>query len=659
MNNELLKRKKADSQPSNIRLNWWVLIVPFVVVAYLPSLHHRALSLRTIGALEVGNAGIQAQSLFVVLLVVLVINPLVRRFGSKLGVSRVTITAMYVILSVGGIVVANFSYLELVLVQLQYRASIAPALYGDMLTSISSLLIPVDSQAVKAMYVGDAAVPWGQWFCPIVLWSSLNFAMVVALICIGVLVRRRWMDVDRLVFPWAQPILEMTREPEENAAIFGPFWRDSRMWAGFAIGFFVLFLEVLYTRWLPWMPYIPRRIEFIKQLISKYPALDPISQSMSWEVNFIPSQIGLFFLVPLNYLFSIWIFVIIKSLIALLWGGLGLMATPGIGTNSFHAMGYGGFIVLGLGYLFMIRNDIKELWKMAFHKDVVSYSEREGMSIRVAFVGVIVSLIFVFLFGTMLLHISPVLMLAWILIVFIGCITAARGRSEALLPDARIPYANLNGEFLLPFLGGSALGVTNMLGLGYLQRYSQTTLNGIIPMLLEGYRLGDDSGVKRQDITKLVLVAALVASIFGLVWPLIQTYQVGINATGWWAFQRPDGWLTQPALQVKLGLMQAEAQPAVRIHFAIGSMVTLFLFKMTTSYVWWPFHPMGFLLAMMHPTQYFMTLNAFVAWVCKFVVMRYFGASGYKRAIPFFLGIAVGAQVVMVLNVVLQSLTGA
>lgn len=166
----------------------------------------------------------------------------------------------------------------------------------------------------------------------------------------------------------------------------------------------MLFLEVLSTRWLPWMPYIPRRIEFIKQLISKYPALDSISQSMSWEVNFIPSQIGLFFLVPLNYLFSIWVFVIVKSLIALLWGGLGLMATPGIGTNSFH--------------------------------------------------------------------------------------------------------------------------------------------------------------------------------------------------------------------------------------------------------------PMGFLLAMMHPTQYFMTLNAFLAWVCKFVVMRYFGASGYKRAIPFFLGIAVGAQVVMVLNVLLQSLTG-
>lgn len=229
MNNELLKEKKVDSEPSNVRLDWWALIVSLIVVAYLPSLHHKALSLRTIGALEVGNAGIQAQSLFVVLLVVLVVNPLVRKFGSKLGVSRGTITAMYVMLSVGGIVVANFSYLELVLVQLQYRVSIAPALYGDMLDSISSLLIPTDLEAVKAMYVGDAAVPWGKWLYPIVLWSSLNFAMVVALTCIGVLVRRRWMDVDRLVFPWAQPILEMTREPEGNAMIFGPFWRDSRM----------------------------------------------------------------------------------------------------------------------------------------------------------------------------------------------------------------------------------------------------------------------------------------------------------------------------------------------------------------------------------------------------------------------------------------------
>lgn len=431
------------------------------------------------------------------------------------------------------------------------------------------------------------------------------------------------------------------------------------MWAGFAVGFLVLFLEVLSTRWFPWMPYIPRRINFIKQLISAYPALAPISQSMSWEVNFIPSQIGLFFLVPLNYLFSIWVFVIIKSLIALVWGSLGLMNTPGIGMNSFHAMGYGGFIMLGLGYLYMLRNDLKVLWRTAFHGgEVASHSEQEGMSIRAAFLGVIVSIGFVFLFGTMLLNINALLMVAWILLVFIGCITAGRGRSEALLPDARIPYANLNGEFLLPFLGGSTLRVTNMLGLGYLQRYSQTTLNGIIPTLLEGFKLGDESGLKRRDVTRLILAAAAVASIFGLIWPLIQTYQVGINATGWWAFQRPDGWLTQPALQVKLGLAQAEAQPSVRTHFVIGSVVTLFLFKMTTSYVWWPFHPMGFLLAMMHPTQYFMTLNAFLAWLCKFSVMRYFWADGYRRAIPFFLGIAVGAQFVMVLNVLLQAITG-
>jgi hypothetical protein len=113
------------------------------------------------------------------------------------------------------------------------------------------------------------------------------------------------------------------------------------------------------------------------------------------------------------------------------------------------------------------------------------------------------------------------------------------------------------------------------------------------------------------------------------------------------------------AIQVKLGLAQSKVQSSVRTHFMIGSIMTLFLFKMTTSYVWWPFHPMGFLLAMMHPTQYFMTLNAFLAWICKFIVMRYFGASGYKRAIPFFLGIAVGAQVIMVLNVLLQAIAGA
>jgi hypothetical protein len=579
-------RNRVQSEETRSRLNWWLLVLCLLIVAYLPALHHRGISLRMVGGLEVGHAGIQPQSLFVVLLIVLIINPLVRKFGHRMGVSRGTVIAMYIILSAGGIAVANFQYLELILVQLQYRISIAPPLYGDMLDSVSRLLIPTDPEVVKAMYVGDAAVPWAQWFWPIVLWSMLNFAMIAALICIGILVRRRWMDIDRLVFPWAQPVLQMTKEPEKEGTVFGEFWRDGRMWAGFAVGFLILFLELANNRWLPWLPYIPRRSEYLKQLISGYPALSPISQSMSLEFNFIPTQIGLFFLVPVNYLFSIWVFVILKTLIALLWGGMGLMAVPGIGMNSFHALGYGGFMVLGFGYMYMVRGDIKDLWRVAFRgSDTAAHSEREGMSIRAAFICLFVAMVFIVVFGTVLLNINIVLMLGWILIMFTGCITAARGRSEALLPDSRIPFANLNSEFIVPFFGGSRLGVANTLGLGYLQRYSQTTLNGMIAFLLEGFKLGDDSGLRRRDVTRLILLAAAVASVFGLVWPLIQTYQVGINATGWWAFQRPDGWLTQPALQVKLGLAQAEAQPIVRTHFVIGSIVTFVLFKMTNSFL--------------------------------------------------------------------------
>lgn len=659
VNGEAQMEKCNQGEKAEVRLNWWLLAFCLLIISYLPALHHRGISLRMVGGLEVGHAGIQPHSLFVVLLIVLVINPLLKKFGGRMGISRGTTIAMYIVLGAGGIAVANFQYLELILVQLQYRISIAPPLYGDMIDSVSRLLIPTDPDAVKAMYVGDAAVPWAQWFWPIVLWSSLNFAMVVALTCIGILVRRRWMDIDRLVFPWAQPVLQMTKEPEKEGALLGEFWRNGRMWAGFAVGFLVLFLELAHERWLPWLPYIPRRNEYLKQLIAGYPALSPISQSMSLEFNFIPTQIGLFFLVPVNYLFSIWMFVILKAVIALFWGSLGLMAVPGIGVNSFHALGYGGFIVLGLAYMYMVRGDVRDLWRVAFRGgDLAETSEREGMSIRFAFIGLLVTMVFIVAFGTVLLNINIALMLGWVLIMFAGCITAGRGRSEALLPDSRIPFANLNSEFIGPFLGGSTLGVANTLGLGYLQRFSQTTLNGIIPFLLEGFKLGDDSGLRRRDVTRLVLLATAVASVFGLIWPLVQTYQVGINATGWWAFQRPDGWLTQPALQVKLGLAQAEAQPVVRTHFVIGSVVTAFLFKMTTSYVWWPLHPMGFLLAMMHPTQYFITLNAFLAWLFKILILRYSGAGGYKRAIPFFLGIAVGAQCIAVLRTILQIITG-
>jgi hypothetical protein len=62
---------------------------------------------------------------------------------------------------------------------------------------------------------------------------------------------------------------------------------------------------------------------------------------------------------------------------------------------------------------------------------------------------------------------------------------------------------------------------------------------------------------------------------------------------------------------------------------------------MRVNFVWWPFHPAGYALALSYAMEYFW-LPIFIAWALKFLIIRYGGIGLHRRAIPFFLGLILG-----------------
>ena len=72
-----------------------------------------------------------------------------------------------------------------------------------------------------------------------------------------------------------------------------------------------------------------------------------------------------------------------------------------------------------------------------------------------------------------------------------------------------------------------------------------------------------------------------------------------------------------------------------------GAGFTVFLGAMRARFLWWPFHPIGYLASSSYGA-YRMWFPIFVTWIIKGFLLRYGGLRAYRRALPLFLGLILG-----------------
>ena len=65
-----------------------------------------------------------------------------------------------------------------------------------------------ESLLYRAEHVLDAGTHMG-WLAPILVWSAFIVVLLWVMLCLNVLVRRQWMDQERLSFPITQIPLEI------------------------------------------------------------------------------------------------------------------------------------------------------------------------------------------------------------------------------------------------------------------------------------------------------------------------------------------------------------------------------------------------------------------------------------------------------------------
>lgn len=116
-------------------------------------------------------------------------------------------------------------------------------------------------------------------------------------------------------------------------------------------------------------------------------------------------------------------------------------------------------------------------------------------------------------------------------------------------------------------------------------------------------------------------------------------YQFGaINANSWFFVHGPQA----PFIYTVEHILHPSGPYKLGWFFTgIGSIFTFSLLFMRYRFLWWPFHPLGFVFCGSSLTAW-IWFSIFIGWLLKTLLLKYGGAKVYSNARPFFLGLILG-----------------
>jgi hypothetical protein len=166
------------------------------------------------------------------------------------------------------------------------------------------------------------------------------------MLCLNVVLRRQWMDNEKLPFPITYLPLELTRNDPET----GPIWRNRLFWSAFAIP--VVLETMASLNYLnPGIPALPLKPSTLPD-IGTFFTQPPLNAIGYLPLAFYPLVIGLVYFLPVEVSFSSWFFYLLTKAEDVAVVAMGLKAPgtpPSLARMPYHGeQGAGAFIGLAL-----------------------------------------------------------------------------------------------------------------------------------------------------------------------------------------------------------------------------------------------------------------------------------------------------------------------
>jgi len=613
-------------------LTWRSVLIGMVGTAAVTVwIHHAELVLGgSRGHTALANTSIPVGA-FAALVALVAANVAVRWALPRLSLSQGELLTVYVMMTVSTVLASSGGIHFLVPTLAAAFHFATPANHWDYFHQwIPTWFAPRDRAALDAFYIGNSPVPVAVWLTPFLVWGGFLLAFSCATLCISAVIRRPWIDHERLTFPTVVLPLELT---ESRGALL----KNRLMWLGFGIAFGIGTLNNIHLNF----PAVPG-IQVRSVDISPWFPDAPWSAVGYTPISFYPFVLGIAYLLSLEVTFSYWFFYLLSKaeLIICAAGGWRLPgASPATDPPFLQNQGAGAFVALAVLSLWMSRNHLREVGRKALGmKGGATGEEREPLRYRWAvfgFLGCVGALVYMFWAAGM----SPKLALLVFLLVFLYLVSATRIRAESGNAWLFGPEIDPN-TLVTETLGAGRLRPVDLTVMAYLRSITTYDLRCLsMPHQLDGFRMAMTAGVSLRQLV-WAMVAAIALAITVAFWSgLAVWYTLGAGAkTDWWRTAMGQ----QPFTELQAQLTSPRRPDYLAASFdGVGFLVTCLLALLRTRFLSWPLHPVGY--AMAHTLAWGQTpMPFFVAWLTKVLVLRYGGMRLYRRSLPLFLGLILG-----------------
>ena len=506
---------------------------------------------------------------------------------------------------------------------------------------IPTWFAPRSRDALRGFYEGSSTLYTKEhllaWAVPVAVWGCFMLVIAFIMLCTNVIIRKQWMEKEKLTFPIIQMPLEMTREGGMSG-----FFTNRIMWMGFAIPAIIETINEL-NYFYPSVPSI-----HIKLLdLGPYFTMRPWNGVGWFPISFYPFAIGLAFFLPSDLSFSCWFFYLFRKAVDVFAVAMGFRdpgSTPAMQRFPYFAeQADGAWVIIALLMIYASRKHLVQVFRRALGKDSELDDSTEPMAYRTALIGIAMGLLLLFGF-CLAAGASLYLPLVYFALYFIVAIAITRIRAELGPPAHELNFFRPD-EIMTAAFGTQALGIRNMTIISYFYWFNRGYRNLVMPHQLEAFKIGEVSKSSGRKLAGIIMLATFVG-VVATFWSLLHMYYINGAATakiqagyrtgiGSYAFDRLNGWVINPK---KMDV------PAVTF-MGVGAAFALFLSIMKAQFLWWPFHPIGYGLAVSYAMDYFW-FTAFIGWLCKLLTIRYGGIRMYRKALPFFMGLILGDYVV-------------
>jgi hypothetical protein len=580
-----------------------------------------------------------------ILTLLILVNSILKKFKPSWSLSRSELITIYVMLTVSVILsgMGMIQFLCTTLGAVPYFKT-PENKWENYLRFVPPQIMPKLS-AIEGFYKGNSPIPWSAWTWPIILWSGFIFAMLLCMTCINTLLRKQWVERERLIFPIVQLPLEMT-DPKTS------FFRNRLMWIGFGIAAGV---ETL-NSFAALFPNIPS-IQIKAYDLQPYFTTAPWNAIGYFPTTFYPLAIGLGFVLSTEVSFSCWFFYIMTKLENVFVAAIGWTGGAGGTVSSppyLGQQGVGAFIGIVIMVIYLARNHLKEVLRKVIHSDPNIDDSDEPMGYKTAVIVLAGSFVIMVAFAVFA-GMSPFVAIGYLGIYLIFATTITRLRAEA--GPAWTMGPDLSGmDTLVQSIGSNMFSQRNLVALAYFNWFSIEMRCCPMPTTIEGMKMAQAVHIRQRVMTVVMLFAIVVGIAVGFWACLAVWYKFGAGTAkvepwrtwmGVESFSRATRYIKNP--------QSADIHGVLAMCFGAG--MTLFLSLMRTRFTWFPFHPAGYVLANTG-TMYWLWCPFFVAWLCKVLIIRYSGIKGYRTALPFFLGLVFGDYTISSLWALAGSILG-